>query len=166
MRDDARRLAVAALTGVALTSSSLGATPAIAWDRGAVETFAVLPAGTPMVEGLTVGPDGTVYVTTFNPTATSGPSQLFAFDDNGNLLRQVPIVGSSQATLGLAFHPTTHTLLVVDFGGGNVRAVDPGTGTSVVCITPTSPPGAPGLNALTFDAAGNTYISDSFNGIV
>jgi sugar lactone lactonase YvrE len=30
----------------------------------------------------------------------------------------------------------------------------------------TNPPAAPGLNALTFDGAGNTYISDSFNGII
>jgi hypothetical protein len=57
-------------------------------------------------------------VTTFNPTATSGSSQLFVFNDNGKLLRQVTIAGSSPATLGLAFHPTTHTLLVIDFGPG------------------------------------------------
>jgi sugar lactone lactonase YvrE len=30
----------------------------------------------------------------------------------------------------------------------------------------TNPPSAAGLNALTFDKAGNTYISDSFNGII
>jgi sugar lactone lactonase YvrE len=37
-----------------------------------------------------------------------------------------------------------------------------------VCITLSPPPpaGAAGLNALTFDAAGNTYISDSFQGII
>jgi hypothetical protein len=39
-------------------------------------------------------------------------------------------------------------------------------GASSVCITVTFPPRPPGLNELTFDAAGNTYISDSFNGII
>jgi sugar lactone lactonase YvrE len=157
---------MAALTCVSLAILTLSITSASAWDRGKVETFAVLPAGTPTVEGLTVGQDGNVYVTTFDPTGAFPNSQLFVFNDKGNLLRQVTIVGASPATLGLAFHPNTHTLLVADFGAGNVRSVDPQTGLSSVCITLTSPPAAPGLNALTFDAAGNTYISDSFNGII
>ena len=164
MRDRIRRLGVAALTCVSLTLAALSVTPASAWDRGEVETFVVLPAGTPMIEGLTVGRDGNVYVTTFDPASTTGaPALLFVFNDNGRLLRRVTIAGSSPATLGLAFHPTTHMLLVIDFGAGNVRSVDPQTGTSSVCITVT---GAAGLNALTFDAAGNTYISDSFQGII
>ena len=168
MGNPTRRLRSVAAAFAALLPATLllGSGPAGAWDRGEVETFAVLPAGTPMIEGLTVGRDGNVYVTTFNPTATSGNALLFVFNDDGELLRQVTIQGSSPATLGLAFHPTTHILLVVDFGAGNVRSVDPTSGASSVCITVTSPPAAPGLNALTFDAAGNTYISDSFNGII
>src|SRR5205085_2047122 len=65
--------------------------------------------------------------------------------------------------LGLAFHPTTGELLVLDFGLGNVLRVDPQTGASSVFspIGPTS-----GLNALTFDSAGNVYVSDSFQGII
>jgi sugar lactone lactonase YvrE len=142
-------------------------TPASAWDRGNVEIFAVLPAGTPTIEGLTVGQEGNVYVTTFDPRPTATPpAQLFVFNDNGKQLRQVAIQGSTAATLGLAFHPSTQILLVIDFGAGNVRSVDPQSGASSVCITVTSPPQSPGLNALTFDAAGNTYISDSFNGII
>ena len=168
MGNPTRRLRSVAAAFAALLPATLllGSGPAGAWDRGEVETFAVLPAGTPMIEGLTVGRDGNVYVTTFNPTATSGNSLLFVFKDNGELLRQVTIQGSSPATLGLAFHPATHILLVVDFGAGQVLSVDPQTGSSSVCITVTNPPKAPGLNALTFDAAGNTYISDSFNGII
>jgi sugar lactone lactonase YvrE len=162
MRDCTRRIGLAALTcaGLFLTFNP---TPAAAWDRGNVDTFAVLPSGAPMIEGLTVGDDGNVYVSTFNPTASSGNAELFVFKPDGKLLRRVTIAGSSPATLGLAFHPATHALLVVDFGAGNVRSVNPQTGASSVCITVS---GAPGLNALTFDGAGNTYVSDSFQGII
>jgi sugar lactone lactonase YvrE len=138
-------------------------TPAKAWDRGDVDTFAVLPDGTPKIEGLTVGPDGNVYVTTFDPTGPAAPSQLFVFKDDGRLLRHVTIAGSSQATLGLGFNPVTHQLLVIDFGAGQVLAVDPNTGASSVFMTVT---GASGLNCLTFDATGNVYVSDSFQGII
>ena len=52
-----------ALLGVLL------ATPAYAWDRGDVDVLAVLPDVTPgvpsSVEGLTVGPDDNIYVTSF-----------------------------------------------------------------------------------------------------
>jgi hypothetical protein len=156
-------LATLACVGLAIAIS----TPASAWKRGAVQTFALIPEGQPMVEGLTVGPDGKVYSPTFNPTG-SGPSQLFTFDPQGRLLKQVTIAGSSPAMLGLAVIPgTTNALLVIDFGAGQVLSVDPNDGsTAAPCITLDNPPGAPGLNALTFDAAGNTYISDSFNGII
>jgi DNA-binding beta-propeller fold protein YncE len=155
-------LTTLACVGLALVISN---TPAAAWDRGSVNTFAVLPQGTPMVEGLTVGPNGNVYVSTFNPTG-SGKSQLFTFDSQGMLLKSVKIQGSSSAMLGLAFRPGTDALRVIDFGAGEVLVVDPDTGRSTTCITLKDSPGSPGLNALTFDAAGNTYISDSFQGII
>ncbi|MFL5101798.1 MAG: hypothetical protein ACJ8E5_14485, partial [Xanthobacteraceae bacterium] len=99
---DRTRLGAAALTCAGLMLATLSVTPASAWDRGVVETFAVLPAGTPMIEGLTVGRDGNVYVTTFDPASTTGaPALLFVFNDNGELLRRVTIAGSSPATLGL-----------------------------------------------------------------
>jgi len=65
--------------------------------------------------------------------------------------------------LGLAFNPVTGALWVLDFGAGNVLQVDPKTGTSSVLAGPI--PGS-GLNALTFDKAGNGYVSDSFNGTI
>ncbi|MFL4980499.1 MAG: hypothetical protein ACJ8FV_18685, partial [Xanthobacteraceae bacterium] len=109
---DRTRLGAAALTCAGLMLATLSVTPVSAWDRGVVETFAVLPAGTPMIEGLTVGRDGNVYVTTFDPRPTATPpAQLFVFNDDGKLLRQVAIQGSTAATLGLAFHPSTHVLL-------------------------------------------------------
>jgi sugar lactone lactonase YvrE len=165
MQYSTRSIGLAALT---CASIFLAFAPisARAWDRGPVDSFAVLPAGAPKIEGLTVGDDDNVYVSTFDPTAASGPAQLFVFKKDGKLLRRVNIAGSSPATLGLAFHPTTHALLVIDFGAGNVRSVDPQTGASSVCITVSSVNGSPGLNALTFDGAGNTYISDSFQGVI
>jgi sugar lactone lactonase YvrE len=140
--------------------------PAIAWDRGHVETFAVLPAGSTGPEGLTVGSDGNVYVTTFgfnSAGAVDGPGQLFVYRPDGQLLRHVAVAGSTSHLLGLAFHPMTRALLIIDFGAGKVLNVDPVTGASSVFMTVT---GASGLNALTFDRSGNVYVSDSFQGFI
>ena len=157
-------LTTLACVGLAIAISTTSAT---AWKRGAVQTFALLPSGDPMVEGLTVGKDGKVYSPTFNP-AGSAPSLIFTFDPQGHLLNHVQIQNSSPAMLGLAFYPNTDILLVIDFGKAQVLSVNPETGQSSVCIT--LPPGnafpTAGLNALTFDAAGNIYISDSFQGII
>jgi sugar lactone lactonase YvrE len=156
-------LAFAGVAGLLAT-----VTPAAAWDRGNVETFAVLPADAPKIEGLTVGNDGNVYVSTFDPANPAGaPSQLFVFNgNNGHLIRRVNIQNSSNATLGLAFHPFTQQLLVIDFGAAKVLSVNPNTGASLVFMTVPTPPAATGLNALTFDGSGNVYVSDSFQGII
>jgi sugar lactone lactonase YvrE len=63
----------------------------------------------------------------------------------------------------LGFNPVTGTLLVLDFGAGKVLRVDPVSGVSVD-FTPVIPNS--GLNALTFDKAGNVYFSDSFLGVI
>jgi DNA-binding beta-propeller fold protein YncE len=116
---------------------------------------------------------GRVYVATFGFTSSgsaSGLGQLFVFDRNGALLRQVSIAGSSPHLLGLRFHPVTGALLVVDFGNSQVLNVDPLTGASTVFMTLPSPLPHPalgsGINDITFDRAGNVYVSDSFEGIV
>jgi sugar lactone lactonase YvrE len=115
---------------------------------------------------LTVGADGKVYVTTFGFNAQGaqpGPGKLYVFNDDGKLLRQVNVAGSTSHLLGLAFHPTTHALLVIDFGAGQVLNVDSQTGSASVFMTVT---GSSGLNALTFDSSGNVYVSDSSQGII
>src|SRR5215471_9867837 len=116
-----------------LLAASLLLTPAMlgqqtAANRTAADIFAVLPDGSTGPEGLTVGADGNVYVATFGFNASgsaSGPGQLFVFNPEGHLLRQVSIQNSSPHLLGLAFHPTTGALLVIDFGAGKVLNVNP-----------------------------------------
>jgi sugar lactone lactonase YvrE len=141
-----------------------------AWTRSPATTFATLPAGAAHPEGITVDQGGDVYVTTFAVGGTpSGTGQLFVFDSSGRLLRQVDVANSSTLLLDLAFHPSTGDLLVIDFGAAKVLKVNPVTGASTVFTTipqidkkgPT-----PGPNVLTFDGAGNVYISDSFQGVI
>jgi len=153
-----------------LVFGMLTAAPAGAWDRGDVDVLMVLPDASPgkpsSVEGLTVGPDGNIYVPTFGFNAAgalTGNSVLYVITPEGNLVRKVTIAGSSPHMLGLAFNPINGFLLVLDFGAGNVLHVDPHTGSSSVFMGPIA---NSGLNALTFDKAGNVYVSDSFNGVI
>jgi sugar lactone lactonase YvrE len=151
---------------LALVLAVLAAAPANAWKRGDVDVLAVLPAATGSVEGLTVGPDGNIYVPTFGFNThgeISGPATLFVISPNGNIVRKVTIAHSSPHVLGLRFNPATNVLWVLDFGAGNVLSVDPHTGASSVLSGPIA---GSGLNALTFDTAGNGYVSDSFNGTI
>ena len=159
------RLRFAAAT-LALAIGVLAALPAHAWKRGDVDVLAVLPFATGSVEGITVGPDGNIYAPTFGFNAAgaiSGPAVLFVISPNGKILRKVTIAGSSGHMLGLRFNPVTGALWVLDFGAGNVLAVDTHTGGSTVLAGPIA---GSALNALTFDTAGNGYVSDSFNGTI
>src|SRR6516225_3757045 len=108
------------------------AMPANAWDRGDADVLTVLPdttAGQPSsVEGLTVGPDGNIYVPSFGFNATgaiSGNATLFVIRPDGSLVRKVAIANSSPHPLGLRFNPVNGFLLVLDFGAGHVLHVDP-----------------------------------------
>lgn len=156
------------LTAFAL--AILASFPAAAWNRGEVTTFAVLPAGATGPEGIEVDSAGNVYVATFGFNAqgpVAGPGQLYVFDEEGTLVRQVSVQGSTSHLLGLRFQPRTHKLLVIDFGGAKVFDVDPRTGASKVFMTvPAANSPLAGLNDITFDRKGNVYVSDSFEGVV
>ena len=124
---------------MALLIGISAAAPANAWKRGSVETVAVVPGNA--IEGLTVGPDGYIYVPTFGFNANgavSGPARLYVFTDTGKLIQNVAIANSSPHILGLGFNPVTHDLLVLDFGAGNVLKVDSKTGASSVFMVPTA----------------------------
>ncbi len=159
--------------------------PAGAWDRGDVDNFATIPAFTPSgpgaacpngatsctsgIEGLTVGPDGTVYTASagFNSEgALSGYGELFVFARDGRLVEHFPIVGSSPHLLGLAFQRSSGNLLICDLGMGVVWKVDPVSRESSMFMKAPNMTAFPGLNALTFDKAGNVYVSDSFQGAI
>jgi DNA-binding beta-propeller fold protein YncE len=86
------------------------------------------------------------------------------FDRNGKHLRTVSIIGSTPWLLDLRFHPHTGELLVVDYKAAKVLSVDPKTGASSVFMTVAGK--NPGLDGLTFDAAGNMYVTDAHEGMI
>lgn len=137
----------------------------MAWERGKVETFATLPRGEAHPEGITTDREGNVYVVTvaMNKPKTS-EGTLLVFDPQGKHLRSVGIKGSSRLLLDVAFHPQTGKLLVVDFLAAKVLSVDPKTGASSVFMTVTGT--HPGLDGMTFDPAGNVYVTDAHQGII
>jgi sugar lactone lactonase YvrE len=142
---------------------SLAVSTADAWIRSPAIQFATLPADAAHPEGITADPEGNIYVTTFDPGASTG--RLIVFTPSGQLARDVVVQNASPFLLDLAFHPSTGVLLVIDFGQGKVLRVNPFTGASTVFMS-VAPPPAAGLNALTFDASGNVYVSDSFGGFI
>ena len=87
------------------------------------------------------------------------------FDRNGRLLRTLQIDNGSPLLLGIGFNPVTHDLLVCDLAKQQVLKVDPQTGESSQFVAiPGGTAGGP--NGLAFDAAGNVYISDSFQATI
>src|SRR5712692_2907350 len=114
MRMLVRSIAVVSLLIACLPGS------AHAWLRSPATRVATLPPGTAHPEGLTVDSAGNIWVADFDVSKGSGPGDVIAFEPNGRLLRVLNPTGSSQFLLGLAFHPQTGDLLVIDFGQGKV----------------------------------------------
>jgi sugar lactone lactonase YvrE len=150
-----------------------------------VNTFAVLPDGVALPEGITANPaNGDIYVSTF-----TAPSKLLRFNRDGRLLAQRDFPAP---LLGLEFdrvHKKVYITNVGDFAGTGSRiqrvAADLSQLEDVAVIRPVGAP-APRIvgnpdgstdtitfgnvarvpNAMVFDRDGNLYISDSFQGAV
>jgi sugar lactone lactonase YvrE len=159
MRTNLAKTILAALTLLAMPIAVQ------AWERGKVERFATLPAGEAHPEGICVDREGNVYVVTVaaNKPDTSGGT-LIVFDASGKHLRTVTISGSTPWLLDLRFHPLTGQLIVIDYKAAKVLSVDSKTGASSVFMTVTGT--NPGLDGLTFDAAGNLYVTDAHEGMI
>ena len=143
---------------------------AFAWDRGQVETFAVLPDYAPGVpvsaEGLAVGLDGNIYVPSggFNADGfVPGPAKLWVFNPEGQLVRTVTLTGTQPPVLGIAFNPANGLAFIADLGDSSVFKWNPASNTTRLVA---SLGASAGPNAICFDASGNVYISDSFQGII
>jgi sugar lactone lactonase YvrE len=173
-----RRALIGRMLAVLLLTCSIA--PALAWDRGDTEIFAVvpyLPGNVPVsIEGLTVGPDGTVYTPSFGFNSSgpvAGPPHLFSFRPNGALLYDKALINPAASPapqpsphlLGLVYQSSSKSLLICDLAQGIVWRADPATGKATVFMD-TGLGGGSGLNALTFDKAGNVYVSDSFQGAI
>jgi sugar lactone lactonase YvrE len=168
MPSRSKGLAVAVAVSAAVLA--LAPHPARAWSRGRARPFATLPLGASGPEGLEVDARGNVYVATFGFTSAgpvSGSGQILVYDDEGRLLRTLTVAGSSAHLLGLRARPSDGKLLVADFGAAQVLAVDPRDGSSSVFMTlPFASRAGSSLNDLTFDARGNVFVSDSFQGTI
>lgn len=147
------------LTVTIILATTLLPGTVFAWDRGEAKTFAHLPDTSTNPEALTADSEGNIYASTF----FSG--EVHRFSPKGELVNTILVTPSSGSLLDLAFHPHTNALLVVDFGGQKVLEVNPVTGSAT---TFADIPGgtSAGPNVLTFDAQGNVYVSDSFQGTI
>jgi sugar lactone lactonase YvrE len=160
-------------------------------ERGQVRTFVTLPDGVRLPEGITANPaNGDIYVGTFDG---GGKNKLLRYSRQGRLLATRDF--GATPLLGLEFdraHRKVYITNVGDFAGAQSKiqriAADFNAGSAIEDVAVIPAIGAPGPrsvpnpdgsqdtitfgsgarvpNALTFDHAGNLYISDSFQGAV
>ncbi len=156
--------------------------------RNAAQQFAVLPEGVRYPEGITANPaTGDVFVATFD----FGPNanKLMRFARNGKLAAIRDFGGAPM--LGLGFDAARGKVYILNMGASKVQriAADFDASTPVEDVASVPSIGAPGArtvgnpdtsadtvifgsagfpapNAMVFDAAGNLYFSDSFQGAV
>src|SRR5688572_401813 len=165
---------------------------AAAWDRGKSELFATLPDGVRFPEGITANPaSGDIFVGTFDVGTPN--NTLLRFDRRGRL--EASRSFGTTPLLGLEFNPNdgkVYIAAVGDFSGTGSRivriAANFNANTAIEEVAPIPAIGAPAPrvgpntdgtadtitfgnaarvpNALTFDRAGNLYVSDSFQGAI
>jgi len=168
------------------------ASPTLAADelvlaRNAAQKFATLPAGVRFPEGIAANPaNGDVYVGTFDFIGPN-PNKLLRYSANGKVVAERDFGGIP--LLGLAFDAASGKLYFANFGLSKIQRVAAdlqGTIEDVATIPAIGAPADrlvdnpdgsqdtikfgsnffPAPNAMTFDRAGNLYVSDSFQGAV
>jgi DNA-binding beta-propeller fold protein YncE len=127
---------LAALAVPLLFSLSIAAGPVLADDHGKglfidhdVDTFAVLPQGVRLPEGIAANPaNGDIYTATFDsPDPVNNPNpnnRLLRFDRHGRLVASRSF--GTTPLLGLEFNPTdkkVYILAVGDFDGSGSRVL-------------------------------------------
>jgi DNA-binding beta-propeller fold protein YncE len=165
-------------------------TDRVSIDRD-VDTFAVLPDGVRLPEGIAANPaNGDIYTATFDAPPGNHPNKLLRYDRRGRLIGSLDF--GNTPLLGLEFdsaHNKLYILNVGDFAGADskVQRVSPdlsqledvGIIPHIGAPTPRAVPNPDGStdtitfgsgarvpNAMTFDSKGNLYVSDSFQGAV
>ena len=163
----------------------------IAINKNAAHKFAALPEGVGFPEGITADPDsGDIYVSTFN---FGGNNKLLHFSKHGKLLAQKDFADTP--LLGIAYNPQDNKVYICNpaalVGGQSqiqriAAGFDQATPVEDVALIPAigAPPdrlvgnpdgsqdqiifgnNAPAPNALSFDSAGNLFVSDSFQGAI
>lgn len=158
---------------------------------GTVRNFVILPDDVRFPEGIAANPaNGDIYVGTFDG---GFPNELLRYSRNGKLLARRDF--GITPLLGLEFdraHGKVYIANVGDFAGSQSKiqriAANFNGATAIEDVAVIPPIGAPGTrivanpdgsedtitfgsgarvpNALTFDKAGNLYISDSFQGAI
>lgn len=128
-----------------------------------VQTFVELPGNRAYPDSITVGPDGNLYVSSFCE------GDIWQITPDGELTTYFAGEDGIGAASGLAFAPDG-ALYVIDGGScsprswsATLRRIDP-SGQSIERITDIGKDDLP--NALTFDANGILYVSDSRTGAV
>ncbi|MBI4590472.1 MAG: SMP-30/gluconolactonase/LRE family protein [Candidatus Rokubacteria bacterium] len=143
----------------------------IAWSEASadgVTRFADIPSPG-QGEGISVAPNGQVVVGTFT---FEGPSHVFVFDKDGQLIRDVPIADVVPAPL-LGVIWKGQDIFAADFVNGRILRIAPDDQVSVFAVLPDLrrvPKGPkdqpPAPNGLALDRDGNLYVSDSFQGVI
>ena len=158
--------------------------------RNAAHKFATLPEGVRFPEGIAANPaNGDIYVATFD---FSAPNKLLRYNRNGSLIAERDF--GSEPLLGLAFRdghvyianagnlagigpariqriaanfdsasPVGNVALIPVIGAPADRQEGNPDGSSDTIIFGAN---APAPNAMAFDASGNLYVSDSFQGAI
>jgi sugar lactone lactonase YvrE len=176
-------IALAATLGLTATAFAPARAQDVMSDH--VRTFAVLPDGVRFPEGIAANPaNGDIYVGTFDFAA---PNRLLRYDARGRLLASRDFGGTP--LLGLRFGPADGKVYVANMGAQKIQRVRADLGGAVEDVVSIPAIGAPpprtagnpdgtsdtilfgsngfaAPNAMTFDAQGNLYFSDSFQGAV